>query len=300
MTTPHEPEALYVTVADTRYRVDRPWGTLPDGIALENPGHVAVDSNDNVYVYQRSNPPVIVFGPDGTYLRSWGDGQLVDAHGIFITSDDRVWLVDRDAHQVLCFDTQGNLEMTLGERGYPWFQQPFNHPTGVAVAVDGDIYVTDGYANARVHRFSSNGEHILSWGEPGRGTGEFRTPHAVLIDRRNRVLVLDRDNDRIQIFTRDGEYITEWPDFVRPMDIHQDTAGLIYVSDQVPRMSVLDDDGNLIDRCRPVLTAAHGISGDSRGNIFLAELTPRYQVTRLTPARARIDNAPDADRRAER
>lgn len=277
-------ESVYVSIDSSRYRVDRPWGQLLQGVALESPGHVAVDSFGNVYVCQRSNPPVIVFAPNGEYLHSWGAGEISDAHGIFITPDDRVWLVDRDAHQVLCFDSNGSLIQTIGKRHHPRFQEPFNHPAGVAQAPSGDIFVADGYANSCVHRFSPDGVHTHTWGNPGRWPGDFRTPHAVWIDHDGRVLVVDRDNDRVQVFSQEGDYITEWIDFVRPMDIYQDQAGRIYVTDQVPRLSILSPDGELIGRCRPILNSAHSVYGDSSGNIYLAELAPQNRITRLTPA----------------
>jgi DNA-binding beta-propeller fold protein YncE len=276
-------EHLVVTVAERHFRVDRPWGDLPPGQRLVEPSHVAVDSTGNVYAFQRSDPPVVVFDQSGTFARSWGSGVIGDAHGIFITPDDRVWLIDRDAHQILCFDVDGNLEMTIGERHRPRLQEPFNHPADVAIARDGEIYVADGYGNSRVHRFSPDGELIGSWGTPGSDPGEFTTPHAIWVDREDRVLVADRENNRVQVFDRDGGYQTEWGDFYHPMDIYEDEAGRIYVTDQIPRLSVLSREGELIGRCRPVLNGAHGIWGDSAGNLYLAELAPAHRITRLAP-----------------
>jgi DNA-binding beta-propeller fold protein YncE len=274
---------LVVALGDRLYSVERPWEILPDEMRLRLPGHVAVDSQDNLYVYQRSDPPVVVLDPSGELVRSWGTGVISDAHGIFITPDDLVLVVDRDAHQVLGFDPDGRLEFTLGERHRPSFQAPFNHPTGVAVAPNGDIYVTDGYGNSAVHCFGRDGGWIHSWGRPGTGPGEFSTPHAVWVDELNRVLVADRENNRVQLFDADGKYITEWGDLYHPMDIYAGPDGMVYVTDQTPRLSMFAPDGTLVGRCRPVLNGAHGIWGDSRGNLYLAELAPENRVTRLTP-----------------
>jgi DNA-binding beta-propeller fold protein YncE len=274
---------LVVLLSDRRYAVVRPWGVLPAHIEYGVVSHVAVDSHDNLYVFQRGEPPVVVFDPTGGYLQSWGSGLIADPHGIFITPDDLVVLIDRDGHQVLGFDTSGNARFTLGDREHPQLQAPFNHPADVAVAPNGDIYVADGYANSAVHRFSGDGELKQTWGKQGDGPGEFTTPHAVWVDSEGRVLVADRENNRIQVFTGDGDYLDSWGDHYHPMDIYVDADGLIYVTDQIPRLSVLAADGRLIGRCRPVLYGAHGVWGDSRGNLYLAEASPMNRITRLEP-----------------
>jgi DNA-binding beta-propeller fold protein YncE len=274
---------LVVTIAGRLYDVRRPWGTLPDGQRLNDPSHVAVDSEGNVYAFQRASPPIVVFGPDGNFLRSWGEGLIDDPHGIFITRDDDVWLIDRDAHEIIRFDSMGNPMLRLGERHHPRLQQPFNHPSDIAVALDGSIFVADGYGNSCVHRFAPDGTHVRTWGSPGNGPGEFTTPHAAWVDQKGQVLVADRENNRVQVFTPDGDYVTEWGDFYHPMDIYQDASGLIYVTDQIPRLSVLNPDGSLVGRCRPVLNGAHGIWGDARGNLYLSELGPHHRITRLSP-----------------
>lgn len=274
-----------VVINERTYRVERPWGTLPAGQALEYVSMVAVDSGGDVYVAQRIDPPILVFSSDGDYLRGWGSGVIADAHGISISADDRVLVVDRDAHQVLVFDTEGELLLALGERDRPALQTPFNHPTATAVSPDGRLYVSDGYANAAVHVYSPEGELLETWGSPGSGRGEFITPHAVAIDPAGRVLVADRDNDRVLIFDASGEQLDEWSDFFHPMDIHVDSEGLIHVTDQVPRLSSFTVDGALVGRCRPVPYMPHGISGDAAGNLYLVEPSPTDQITKLSPER---------------
>jgi sugar lactone lactonase YvrE len=140
-----------------------------------------------VYVFQRAEPPVLAFAPSGALRGGLAEGRIADAHGIAITPDDRLLLVDRDAHQVLILTTDGEILATLGERHRPRPGAPFNHPTDAAVADDGESYVADGYGNSMVHRFSADGRHLQSFGGPGTGPGEFTTPHAVWVDRSNRV-----------------------------------------------------------------------------------------------------------------
>src|SRR5262245_52686857 len=180
---------LIVVLGERRYRVVRPWGVLTDRFGYGVVSHVAVDSAGNVYVYQRGEPPVVVFDPAGGFLRSWGSGQIDDPHGIFITPDDLVVVVDRDGHRVMGFSTFGLPRFVLGDRERPRLQAPFNHPADVAVAPNGEIYVADGYGNSAVHRFSPKGELIQSWGTPGSRPGEFTTPHGIWIDLQGRVLV---------------------------------------------------------------------------------------------------------------
>ncbi len=272
---------LVVALGDQYYSVERPWGELPAGLQLSGVSDVAVDADDRVYVYQRGVPPIVIFDSCGAYVGSWGDGVIADAHGIFITPAGRVLVADRDAHQVLGFSLDGQLELALGERHRPKLQAPFNHPADVAAAPDGDIYVADGYANSVVHRFSSDGRLVRTWGRPGRDQAAFSTPHAVRVHPDGRVLVADRENNRVQIFSADGAYLDEWTDFFHPMDIFVDRNGHTYVTDQIPRLSRFDPDGALVGRCRPVLYGAHGIWGDSRGDFYLAEAAPMDRITKL-------------------
>ncbi len=190
-------------------------------------------------------------------------------------------MVDRDAHQLLVFDTSGELQLSLGERHRPSLQGPFNHPTGVVTDRAGSIYVSDGYANAAVHLFSADGELLGTWGAPGSERGEFMTPHALAIDDAGRVFVADRDNDRVQVLDSDGSVIGEWTDFFHPMEVYIDRKGLVHVTDQVPRLSSYTAEGKLVSRCRPVPYMPHGLSGDADGNLYLVEPTPTDQITKL-------------------
>jgi len=271
---------LVVVMGDRRYRVERAWGEPTADATLRLLSSIAVDSGGRVYAYQRAEPPVVVFEPDGRVHATWGEGRIADPHGLAIAPDGRVLLVDRDAHQVLVFTPEGEPVGAIGTRHRPRFQAPFNHPTGVAVAPDGEIYVSDGYGNSVVHRFAPDGTHRATWGRAGRGPGEFTTPHAVALDGRDRVLVADRENDRIQLFDREGTYLEEWGDLHHPMDIFVDNRGMTFVTDQTPRISQFAPDGELVGRCRAVWNVAHGIAGSLAGDLYLAEMQPS-RITRL-------------------
>lgn len=279
------PDSLTVCLGEHTYRVERPWGKLPTTMSLSYVSAVAVDSHGHVYLSQRSDPPIVVFDRDGAFVGAWGSGAIVDPHGMYIGPDDHVWVVDRDAHQIVKFDARGEICLTLGQRHSARFQKPFNHPAGVAVDADGDVYVADGYGNSMVHRFSRAGEWKTSWGVPGDGPGEFSTPHAVRVGRNGHVLICDRENNRLQFFSTAGEYIGEWSDLYHPMDVHIDSAGNVYVSDQIPRLSMFSAGGQLVGRCRPALYGAHGIWIDTTGDIYLAEVSPMDRLTKLVRVR---------------
>ena len=164
-------------------------------------------------------------------------------------------------------------------------QAPFNHPADMCVAppgspLTGEIFVADGYGNSSVHHFSASGNHIGSFGSPGSSAGEFRVPHSVRVSVEGRIYVADRENNRVQIFSPDGEFIEEWTDFKKPMGIHIDAAGIVYVTDQVPRLSILTLDGQLLARGR-TFEQAHNVYTDSTGTIYGADVAHhRIQVFR--------------------
>ena len=160
-----------VELGESLYEVERPWGVLPPGLELAYVSTIAVDAEGCIYVCQCTDPPVVVLDPSGEYLRSWGSDVIADSHGIFAAADGRVLVVDRDAHQVLVFDSEGTLLQEIGERHRPRLQAPFNHPTGVAVAPGGDILVADGYANARHPRLLGRGRVACLLGYAGPRAG---------------------------------------------------------------------------------------------------------------------------------
>ena len=228
------------------YEAVADWEQLPQGFHHRDVCGVAVDSRDRVYVLTRGVPRVIVYERDGTFATSWAENTFTDrTHAIRIGPDDSVYCVDDGDHTVRKFNSDGRLLFTLGtagvasDTGYDGSTiesikqggPPFNKPTGVAVAPNGDLYVSDGYGNARVHRFSSDGVLLGSWGEPGVGPGQFYLPHSVWCTNDGRILVADRENDRIQIFDAEGRYRSEWTQIQRPTDIYIDSNGLIYITE---------------------------------------------------------------------
>ena len=228
------------------YRAVAGWEKLPKGYAHPDVAAVGVNSAGHVYLFCRAEHPVLMYERDGRFVGSWGEGVFtMRAHGITIAPDDSVWCVDDAGHSVRKFTPDGELLLTLGDnagkpsdsgydgstlttvaRGAP----PFNRPTNLAVARNGDLYVSDGYGNARVHRFSSTGKLLASWGEPGTGPGQFMLPHGIAVDAMGSVLVCDRENDRIQVFTAEGRFLREITEVQRPTQVVV-ANGLMYVSE---------------------------------------------------------------------
>ena len=266
------------------YEVIEQWGSLPAGMSFGPMSAVAADSQGRIYAFQRKDPPVLVFDREGTYLDSWGDSAIADPHGFFIGPDDVVYLTDRDDHVALRFTLDGKPLGVLGQRGQPSdtgceedggrvmrAAGPFNKPTEMVVAPSGELYVTDGYRNSRVHRFSADGRLIDSWGSPGKhAPGEFHLPHSLWIDERGEVYVCDRENNRIQVFSPSGKYLTHWDDIHRPTDIYMDAQDRVYISDLKPTVTIMDKKGTVIARWDSPM--GHGLWVDPEGDIYLADV----------------------------
>jgi peptidylglycine monooxygenase len=261
--------AITIGMGDYVYEYQPEWPSVPDGLAFRGVSGVAVDSRDRVYVFQRQGPPVLMFDADGQFLSSWErpDNVPADAHHVHAGPDDSIYLVDRDAHQVLKYTSGGDLMASMGVRNQPSLQAPFNHPADICVAPSGELFVADGYGNSSVHRFAADGSYVSSFGSPGGGPGEFRVPHSISVSNDGRVYVADRENNRVQVFTTDGEFLDQWTDFKCPMGVHIDAQQIVYVTDQVPRISILSLDGDLLARGR-TFEYAHQVYTDSRGNIY--------------------------------
>ncbi len=286
MNAPTVNDSLVTDLGDRRYRVERGWARLPAGMTWGMVSQVAAASDGRLFVLQRRNPPVVVFAPDGSFAGGLLEDRIVDGHAIHIDrrpdGSERLFIVDRDAHEIVCADLDGGVLFAPGTRNVPAFEAPFNSPTDVTVAPDGEIYVSDGYGNARVHRFAADGRHLGSWGVLGTRPGAFITPHAITIDPMDRVLVADRENNRVQVFDRRGTVLAVWQGMHKPMDVVVDDRGLVLVSDQVPRIHALRLDGSIAGRGRAAINGAHGMTVGPDGAVYLAELAPET-VTRLTP-----------------
>ena len=305
-----------------KYSVVEGWEQLPKGYVHRDVAGVAVDGEDRVYLICRGDHPVIIYDQKGNFQRTWGEGEFsYRTHGIYVAPNGTLFCTDDGQHTVRQFTPEGKLLMTLGilntpsDTGYDGKNitsikrgaGPFNRPTNVAIGPKGDIYITDGYGNARVHKFSPMGQLQRSWGEPGRGPGQFYLPHGIAIDSEGRVFVCDRESDRIQIFSPDGEYLSEWTDTQRPTHLCFDSLGRAYVTELAwhegdtsrsrgpitkekvchARMSIYDKNGKVLARWgTPEVTAPgsfaapHGLALDSKNDLYVSEVTWTFAVSR--------------------
>jgi len=316
-----------MAIESVRFELIPHWEQCPKGPAYEHEdvAAVACDSHDRVYLHTRHGDRVSVYHEDGKFVGTWGDGVFNNAHGITI-ADDMVYATDNADSVIRKFDIEGNLKMTLGspgvtsDTGYgqrrgPYEVHhnetvaraagPFNSCCNTAISRNGDIFVADGYGNARIHHFSPEGKLLNSWGEVGTEPGQFHLPHGLALDNDENVIVCDRENDRLQFFDRKGRFLYLWTDILRPTHAVVDKEGLIYVTelwrpmetgqgsfvhgypdtDLPGRVTVFRKDGRIVarfgdDSARRAepgnFIAPHGIALDSRGNLYVSEVSGTF------------------------
>jgi DNA-binding beta-propeller fold protein YncE len=265
------------------YRAVPGWPNLPLDVTLGPVSAVATDASDHVYVFHRGKHPILVFERDGTFVRSWGDDVVKTAHGLRVDSSGNVWVTDIGHHQVLKFDPAGKLLITLGQKDRPGDgPDQFDRPTDIAVAPTGMFYVTDGYGNSRVLKFSKEGRLLRQWGTKGSGDGEFRLPHAVCLDSRGRVYVGDRENDRVQVFDADGKFLSRFTRSGAPFGLFLTDQSRLFVADgRAHWITVLDLEGQVVGRWGEKGTAPdqfqlpHAVCVDSQGAVYVAEVDGR-------------------------
>jgi len=245
------------------YTVVHGWPVLPEGYVLGQVSGVGVDSHNHVFVFHRaeqswaqdkshaiSSPTILMFeGANGKLLASWGENRFLEPHGLRIDREDNVWVTDRALQQVFKFSHDGRLLMTLGtERTAGLDGTHFNKPTDVAFAADGSIYVSDGYGNDRIAKFSADGKFLLDWGRKGQEPGEFDLPHNVAVDAQGLVYVADRSNSRIQVFDANGKFLRMWKseELARPWGLAIGPDNMLYVVDGGDLKPAPPDRGRLL------------------------------------------------------
>jgi sugar lactone lactonase YvrE len=257
---------------------------------------------------------MVVFDREGNFLRSWGEGLFRRAHGVHIGPDEMLYCTDDGDHTVRKCTLEGKVLLEIGIPGKPstyMSGEPFNRCTHTALSPRGDIYVSDGYGNARVHKYSPDGKWLRSWGEPGIDPGQFNIPHNICSDADGWVYVADRENHRVQVFDGDGKYETQWNHLHRPCGLCHDGGRkpLFYVGEigptmpvnrdvpnLGPRVSIADNQGKVLARLGDVraglradqFIAPHGMAVDSRGDIYVGEVSytawPQVYPDKAIPA----------------
>jgi DNA-binding beta-propeller fold protein YncE len=293
---------VVVGAGEYRYRVIDGWDQLPEGWAYRDVAGVAVDSRDQVYVFNRGRHPMIVYGRDGGFLRSWGEEIFWRPHGVHIGPDDAIYCTDDNEQTIRKFTPEGKLLLTIGTPGTraPYMSgSPFHMCTHTALSPQGDIYVSDGYGNARVHKYSPDGKLLFSWGEPGTDPGQFNIVHNICCDDEGWVYVADRENHRVQVFDKNGKYETQWNNLHRPCGLfmQRGAAPLCYIGELGPQMevnknvpnlgprvSICNSSGKVLARLGDKhggeglgqFLAPHGIAIDSLGDIYVGEVSNTF------------------------
>ncbi len=294
-----------------RYELGEGWGRLPDGWTYREVAAVGVDRQDRVYLFSRGEHPIIVFDREGNFLKSWGEGTFKRAHGITMGPDDTIYCTDDGDHTVRKCTLDGKVLLLLGIPGQPAPYQsgePFNRCTHVALSPKNEIYVSDGYGNSRVHKYSPDGKLMFSWGEPGSDPGQFNIVHNICTDQDGYVYVADRENHRVQVFDPNGKFEAQWHNMHRPCALYMDRGrnSLCYLGELGPgmpvnkdipnlgpRLSILTSKGELLARLGDIrggeapgqFIAPHGIAIDSRGDLYVAEVSWTIMGQHLKPPR---------------
>lgn len=288
-----------VSTGDFKYAVEPGWARLPDGCDLADVGGIVTDSQDRVYVFNRGTHPMLVFDRQGNILRSWGDGVYKRPHAAHIGPDETIYCADEGDHVIRRCTTYGEVLSTFGTPGQPaeeFSGKPFNRCTHTALTPDGSLLVADGYGNARVHKFASDGRWLMSWGGFGTDPGEFNVVHNIACDADGLVYVADRENYRVQVFDTDGRFVTQWHNLFRPCGLymHGTHRPVFFVAELGPflainrrfpnigpRISILDHQGKLLGRLGgPHATAEvggfiapHTLAIDSHGDLYVGEVS---------------------------
>lgn len=256
----------------------RDFPKLPADYSLGPCSAVATNSKGEVFLFHRGKHPILCVDADGKLLRSWGDDLIGKAHGLRTDRQDNVWVTDIGRHRVMKFDPTGKLLLSLGTGKAGTGTDEFDQPTDIAFGTDGDFFVSDGYGNSRVLKFSSAGRLMKSWGARGKTPGEFHTPHAVVMDSKGRLLVGDRENNRIQLFDDDGQALAQWEGFA-PYGLAINGDGHVFVADgRAHQVLRLDASGKVQQRwgqkgqALGEFNLPHMLAFDSVGNLFVAEV----------------------------
>ncbi|MGY8768775.1 MAG: peptidyl-alpha-hydroxyglycine alpha-amidating lyase family protein, partial [Pirellulales bacterium] len=219
---------------------------LPSDIELGAVSSVAVDSEDNVYVLHRGEPPILAFDAKHNYVKGWGTGLFKVPHGLRVDGEDNIWTTDNGNHVLRKFNREGRLLLTLGTEGEPGKGQAgFKSPDDLVFDTQGNMYVADA-GNGRIVKLSSEGKLITEWGSKGKKSGQFATAHGLAIDSDDKIYVADRNNERVQVFNSSGKHLANYTGFGNAFGLIAIGKELILSEGDIHKMFILDQDGKII------------------------------------------------------
>ncbi|MEW5977439.1 MAG: peptidyl-alpha-hydroxyglycine alpha-amidating lyase family protein [Acidobacteriota bacterium] len=260
--------------------VEPDWPQLPEGWNFGATPDVAVDSKGHAYVFHRGPHPIVEFDNTGKFVRSWGDGLFVSPHGLRFDRQGNLWAVDNGANFVVKMNQKGRVTLVLGQHGSKGeTEELFDGPTDIAFASNGDVFVSDGYGNSRIVKYSGDGRFLKAWGKKGSGAGEFNVPHTVVVDDRDRVYVGDRQNYRVQVFDAEGTFIEEWKNVGSPWGLSLSKDEMLFMADGWnDRVLKLSLKGEILGvfggpgRSPGQFRFAHHLSLGPSGELYVAEI----------------------------
>lgn len=279
--------AIVSAQSGASYKVDANWAQLPDGKTWDgSTSWITADGKGNVLVLVRTAPYFRWFNRDGKFVKASGeDGLFGTAHSVTIDSQGFLWGTDSTGHQVHKFSPDGRVLMTLGRKGVAGdntSRDLFNQPNHVAIAPNGDIYISDGYQNARVVHFTGTGQFVrIIGGVKGSQPGQLQVPHGVALDSQGRILVNDSDNQRVSVFDKNGKFVESWP-FPSRGGIVVASDDTVYVSDVNVGVVNIVKNGKQVDSVSA--DRAHGLGVDTDGSIYVSGAS-RMTVMKITKAR---------------
>jgi len=287
------------------YQLVKNWPDLPHNFKLGNPTGMGIDTNQDIFIFHRadrtwssidsmpgsciSSKTILMLDHDtGKIVNSWGDNLFIMPHGLTVDLNNNIWVTDVGLQQVFKFSHDGKLLMELGEAKVAGNDSThFNLPTDIAVAKDGSVYVSDGYGNSRIVKYSSAGKYLFEWGSKGDKESEFNLPHAIDLDDKGNVYVADRENNRVQVFTPAGKFIKQWADksFGRMSSVafnkgKRDFVAIDYtitLEDKITGSDILifDSSGNLtakLGKEESINCWYHNVAVDNRENIYVTDI----------------------------
>lgn len=267
--------------SNSKYEVSTTWAELPPNTQWGETSSVTSDGKGQILVLRRVDPAFFVFTTQGKFVKSWGEGLFKWAHGVRVDRDGFIWATDGQDNLVYKFTMDGKTLLKLGKKGVAGdnqSQDTFNRPTDVAVAANGDFFVSDGYGNSRVVKFSQDGKFIkIIGGTKGKEPGQFSLPHSVVIDSRGRLIVGDRENARVQIFDQDGKFLEMWSGLGKPYGLYIARDDTLYVGDADGGAITIARNGKPVDVIRD-LGRPHWVGLDPSGAIYMADV--RAQVVK--------------------
>lgn len=271
------------------------WAQLPAGWNLGECTGVTCDRDDNVWIFNRGPHPVIQLDRNGKFLKAWSEVPIKSAHGLRVDPQGDVWGIDVLGHMVIKFSLDGRVKLVLGNVGNRPAENndekyAFNRPTSVTFDTEGNFYVSDGYENSRVVKYSKEGDYIKQWGIKGPGDGQFNLVHDVVFDSAQRLYVADRANNRVQIFDRDGKWLGKWTGLGQPWGLaYSKKDNTIYMCDgENNRIVKVNLDGQLLGQIGKFgkapgrLDFPHHMAMDSRGALYVAEVK-NWRVQKWVP-----------------